>query len=181
MIQAIFLDRDGVINRPPQNRYITHWKQFQFLPGALRAIRRLTQEGKSVVVVSNQAGVGRGLYSLGELRRINRNMLRRIHETGGRVRAVYYCTHRPQDLCACRKPKPGMLQRASRSYRIDLRRSFIVGDNETDLLLGQSVGCRTVLVLTGITRPAAARLMKTKPDHTAKNLVKAVDWILKQP
>lgn len=175
---AVFLDRDGVINRPPRDRYITSWNQFHFLPGSLEALRRLARNGKTVVIVSNQAGVGRGLYPIGELRRITRNMLRRIRNAGGRIRAVYYCTHRPQDGCGCRKPKTGLLLRASRSFGIDLRRSILAGDHETDILLGRATGCRTVLVLSGITRKAAARRLRPQPDHVAADLRRAVDWIL---
>lgn len=181
MTPAVFLDRDGVINRPPRQRYITAWEQFRFLPGSLQALRRLAQHRKSVVIVSNQAGVGHGLYPDRELKRMTRNMLSRIREAGGRIRAVYYCTHRPQDGCGCRKPKPGLLQRASRSFGIDLRKSILVGDNETDIHLGRTAGCRTVLVLSGVTRKTTARRLRPQPDHVAPDLLRAVDWILRQP
>lgn len=178
---AVFLDRDGVINRPPKNRYITRWREFHFLPGSLEGLRRLAQQRRTVIVISNQAGVGHGLYRLSELRRITRNMLRRIRQAGGRVRAVYYCTHRPQDHCGCRKPKPGMLQKAGRSFQIDLRRAVLVGDNETDIQLGRNAGCRTVLVWSGVTPRASLNKLNARPDHAAPDLRRAVDWILKQP
>lgn len=177
---AVFLDRDGVINRPPRNRYITNWKEFRFLPGSLEALRRLTRHAKMVIIISNQAGVGHGLYPLRNLRQITRNMLKEIRSAGGRIRAVYYCTHRPQEHCGCRKPKPGMLRRAGRSFRIDLRRSILVGDNETDILLGRAAGCRTVLVLSGVTRPNAVRRLRSQPDHVAPDLRRTVNWILEQ-
>ena len=178
---AVFIDRDGVINAPPAQRYVTHWKQFHFLPGTLAALKRLRQAGIPAVVVSNQAGVGKGIMPKKALDQITRNMLRRIRTAGGSVRAVYYCTHVPAAGCACRKPKPGMLQKAAQAHRLDLFRSYMVGDNETDIRMGHSAGCRTLLTLSGITRRMAIRRMAIRPDHIVRNLDEAVRWILKQP
>lgn len=170
-----------MVNRSPRRRYITSWKEFRFLPGSLRALRRLAERGWPVIIVSNQAGVGHGLYSRRTLREITTTMLRHIRGAGGRVRAVYYCTHRPQDCCACRKPKPGMLRQASRSFGIELRRSFLIGDNETDLRVGRAAGCRTVLVLSGMTRRVAVPRLRVRPDHVSLDLTQAVGWVLQQP
>ena len=132
---AVLLDRDGVINASPAGRYVTSWEEFHFLPGALPALRRLKNAGKTVLIVSNQAGVGRGILSRTKLDQITRKMLQAIRAAGGIVQTVYYCTHRPKAACACRKPKIGMLRKAAREHRLDLTRSFLVGDHEKDIEL----------------------------------------------
>lgn len=176
---ALFLDRDGVINATPQKRYITRWREFHFLPGSLGALRLLNEEGRKVVVLSNQAGVGRGVLSRSRLNLITRRMLAAIRKAGGRVAAVYYCTHPPENGCRCRKPRTGLLRRACRRFRIDPRRSFVVGDNATDVAMGHAAGCRTVLVLSGMSTRGEARRMPVKPDQVARNLAQAVQWILR--
>jgi len=181
--QAVFLDRDGVINARPaaEKRYITRWQEFRFLPGALAALRQLKRSGRKVLILSNQAGVGRRIYSAARLREITRKMLQKIRAAGGRVDAVYYCTHTPQAGCACRKPRPGLLLRAARRFSIDPRRSFLIGDNASDVQLGRAAGCRTVLVLTGVTSRSQARRVSPRPHHIARDLRTAVRWILRQP
>ena len=176
--EAIFLDRDGVINVKPRHRYLTQWEEFRFLPGVLESLKTLARHRKTVIVVSNQAGVGRGILSLKQLRLITRRMLREIRRAGGRIRAVYHCPHTPNDRCLCRKPRTGMLRRAGRSFAIDLRRSMVVGDNETDLLMGKAAGCRTVLVLTGVTSRSQAKHLRAGPDFIARDLPEAARWIL---
>lgn len=175
---VVFLDRDGVINVPPTERYITHWKKFRFLPGVFQALRTFRKAGWPVVIVSNQAGVGKGIMSAAMLREITRRMLARIRQTGGQVRAVYYCTHTPEKGCGCRKPKAGLVRKAARNFSINLKRSYVVGDNGTDLTMGRSTGCRTVLVLTGVTQRRAVGRLPEQPDWVARNLPEAVRWIL---
>ncbi len=177
---AIFLDRDGVINACPQERYITDWKQFRFLPGALEALRLLKERGKKVIVLSNQSGVGRGIFPRQRLTSITREMLRSIRKAGGRIQAVYYCTHRPENGCPCRKPRSGMLRKAARRFAVDLKRSFLVGDSEVDIRMGRSGGCRTVLVLSGRHSRSTARRLSVSPDRIAQGLPQAVRWILRQ-
>lgn len=178
---AVFLDRDGVVNASPAGRYVTSWKEFRFLPGTLPALKKLKKAGLTAVIVSNQAGVGKRLMTRKALNEITRKMRHRIRTSGGTIRAVYYCTHRPEAGCACRKPKSGMLRKAKRAHGLDLARSFVVGDHEKDIQMGRLAGCRTLLVLSGTTRRTAAQQMKTRPDQTVRNLKEAVDWILKQP
>ena len=177
---AIFLDRDGVINACPKARYVTHWRQFRFLPGALEALRVLRSRRKLVVIVSNQSGVGRGVFSRKRLQAITRAMLETVRRAGGNVQAVYYCLHPPENRCGCRKPGTGMLKKAARRFSIDLSRSFVVGDSETDIRMGRSGGCRTVLVLSGRHSRTTARRLSVAPDQTAKGLLQAVSWILRQ-
>lgn len=148
MVKAVFLDRDGVIN---QNRsdHVKHWSEFHFLPGALRAVARLSQAGVGVFIITNQAIINRGMVSRETVDWINRRMVEEIERLGGRVEAVAYCPHRPDEQCSCRKPQPGLLVDLARKFGLDLRESAVIGDALTDLEAGQAVGCKTVLVLTG--------------------------------
>ena len=180
--RAIFLDRDGVINASPaQKGYITRWEEFRFLPGVLTALKSLKETGRKAIVVSNQAGVGRGIYPASQLKEITHRMLRSIRAAGGQVDAVYYCTHTPEAGCRCRKPRAGMLRKAARRFSISLEQSFVIGDNVTDIQMGKSARCRTVLVLTGVTGRNHLRRVTVKPDRVARNLREAVRWILRQP
>ena len=146
--RVVFLDRDGVIceNRPD---YVKSWAEFSFLPGVFDALAALKQAGYRTIVVTNQSAIGRGHMTLADLHHIHSRMLEIIRQHGGDVAQVFHCPHRPDEACRCRKPKPGMLLNAARALEIDLSRSFMVGDASTDILAGQSVGCRCFLVLTG--------------------------------
>lgn len=178
---ALFLDRDGVINVPPgRKRYITRPGEFRFLPGVPAALKKLRSARRKIILVSNQAGVERGLFSQADLAEITRKMLRGIKTHGGRIDAVYYCTHAPERRCRCRKPRAGLLRKAARRFSLDLKKSVVVGDNATDIEMGQSAGCRTALVLTGMTGPKEAKKISPPPDFIARDLRGAVNWVLKQ-
>lgn len=149
MFPAIFLDRDGVIieNRP---NYVRRWEEVEFFPQALAALARLKSSDHKIVVVTNQAGVGRGLIPMAVAEEINRRFWQAVEAAGGRIDGIYVCPHRPEDLCTCRKPRPGLLIRAAQELDIDLGRSVMVGDALTDLLAGQAAGVHQVaLVRTG--------------------------------
>ena len=178
--RAIFLDRDGVINRTPIHRYVDSWEAFGFLPGVLKALRRLRRAQEIVVVVSNQSGVGRGILSSSRLRDITQKMCRKIQASGGKIHAVYYCTHPPENGCSCRKPRPGMLIKAAKRFSIDLTRSLVIGDQETDILLGRHAGCQTILVLTGRYTLRKVKNFSVTPDRIFKNLESAVSWVLQK-
>lgn len=175
---AIFLDRDGVINAcPKRSRYLTRWSQFRFLPGALQAIRTLTLRGETIFIISNQAGVGRGLFSRRNLREITRRMLQVIRETGGSVQGVYYCTHRPEAGCRCRKPGIGLLEKAARRFQVDLKRSTVVGDHEKDIRMGRLAGCKTILLLSGESSRRSLKRFSVSPDRVCKDLREAVKGV----
>ena len=172
------MDRDGVINRPPIHRYITTWKEFRFIPGVLKALRTLASHGWTVVVVSNQSGVGRGHLKRSQLGRITRRMKQAVRQSGGKIQSVYYCIHRSEAGCACRKPKIGMLKKAAKKSSLDLTRSFVIGDQETDILMGRSAGCQTILVLSGKHRRIDVKGWSVRPGRIAKDLGEATRWIL---
>ncbi len=147
-MRAIFLDRDGVIceNRPD---HVKNWSEFKFLPGVKNSLVKLSSLGLPIVVVTNQAVIGRGLASAEKVEEIHRLMVAEVTAAGGRIDRVYYCPHLPEEGCDCRKPKTGLLLQAAAEMGLDLNQSYLVGDAATDILAGQQVGCRTFLVLTG--------------------------------
>lgn len=182
MLKMIFIDRDGVINKDPggwtTHSYVTKTHELQFLPGALKALSLLNRNGIRVVVVSNQAGVSKGYFTKEDLDIVNTRMLDAIGKAGGRVEEVYYCTHRDEDNCDCRKPKPGMLERAMGKYRISARDTFMIGDSKVDVLAGKALGMKTVFVLSGKTSEDEMRKWGVKPDYVFPHLLGAVEWIL---
>ncbi|HEY7672379.1 MAG TPA: D-glycero-beta-D-manno-heptose 1,7-bisphosphate 7-phosphatase [Gammaproteobacteria bacterium] len=153
----VILDRDGVINYD-SDAYIKSPDEWRPLPGSLAAIAALTKHGRRVIVVSNQSGVGRGLFSEAVLAAIHAKMLAAIEAEGGAVSGVYYCPHLPKDKCACRKPAPGMLQQIGRDFGCALTGVPFVGDKVSDVRAAQAVHARPILVRTGSGRAALAEL-----------------------
>ena len=147
-MQAIFLDRDGVICENRSN-HVKSWQEFRFLPEVKSSILALSQLGLPIIVVTNQAIVGRGVVTASIVDEIHQRMVAEITASGGRIDRVIYCPHRPEDNCYCRKPKPGMLLQVAQDMNIDLPRSYFIGDAATDLMAAQQVGCRAFLVMTG--------------------------------
>jgi histidinol-phosphate phosphatase family protein len=144
---AVILDRDGVLNRkPPRAQYVRSWKEFEWLPGAKEALQRLKSAGFRVVVVSNQAGIARGVMTEANLLEIHRRMVREAVQAGGRIDVIYYCPHNWDEGCDCRKPRPGMLFQAQRDLNLDLSRTPFVGDDERDAQAADAAGCPSVLV-----------------------------------
>jgi D-glycero-D-manno-heptose 1,7-bisphosphate phosphatase len=176
---AVFLDRDGVINRNRPD-YVRHWNQFEFLPGALEAIRDLARENLSVLVVSNQSAVGQGLMSPLDLDEINTHMLEMVTAAGGRIDGAYYCPHTADEGCTCRKPAPGLLLRAMQHFGVDPGRSCLIGDSVTDMLAAQEVGIPSILVLTGHgQRTLVDPCLRSCPiTFIAVDLRESVHWLL---
>jgi len=147
-LKAVFLDRDGVIceNRPD---HVKSWEDFSFVASAREATARLTGAGLPVVVITNQAAINRGLVSPATVDEINRRMVAALEAGGSRVERIYCCPHRPDELCPCRKPQPGLLLQAAADLGIELERSYLVGDAVSDIQAAQAVGATPYLVLTG--------------------------------
>lgn len=144
---AVILDRDGVLNvKPPRAQYVKSWREFQWLPGAKEALRNFAEAGYRIIVVSNQAGIGRGAMTEADLADIHQNMSNEACAAGGRIDAVYYCPHDWDAGCECRKPKPGMLYQAQKDHALDLTRLCFVGDDERDVQAAEAAGCSSLLV-----------------------------------
>ncbi len=179
-MKAIFLDRDGVINKyPGDTKYVTSLKEFKFLPGAKKAISLLSERGFKLFIISNQAGVGKGLYSRNVLNSINKLL---IKETSiGDITQIYYCTHRSDENCSCRKPRAGMIKKVKAKYKtINLRRSFFIGDTIRDILTAKRAGCKSILVLSGKEKLANRKNWEYKPHLVFKNLLGAAKFIIKR-
>jgi len=144
---AIFVDRDGVINQQIAGSYVTRWSEFHFSPGIVEALAEISRLPFPIIVVSNQAGVGKGMLALAELSAITHEFVSQLASAGARIDAAYYCPHTPEQACPCRKPKEGLLLRAARDWCVDLTRSVFVGDSVTDMQAANAVGCRSVLVV----------------------------------
>lgn len=180
-MRAIFLDRDGVIC---ENRadHVKSWAEFEFLPGVKKSLASLSHLGLPIIVITNQAAVGRGIITTPEVEEIHHRMVAEIVASGGRIDRILYCPHRPEDGCDCRKPKPGMLLQAAKEMGIDLTESYLIGDAATDIQAGYQVGCRTFLVLTGRGAEQLVPALHTAGGHfltVSRNLAEAVDHILK--
>ena len=177
-MKSVFLDRDGVINKYPGDRfYVTSLKKFRFLPNAKKAIALLSKNGFKIFVASNQAGVGRGIYAQKTLDAITAKMLKEIEAAGGRITKVYYCTHHKEAGCACRKPKPGLLKQAAREFKFSLKGVYFIGDSIRDVLTSQATGSKSILVLTGKDKLATRKHWEAEPDLIFKDLLAAAKFL----
>jgi D-glycero-D-manno-heptose 1,7-bisphosphate phosphatase len=174
MKRGVFLDRDGVINRKADGEnYITRWEDFHFLPGVADGIALLNRAGWSVIVISNQRCVAKGLLSIEMLEAMHGRMSEELCAAGAKVDGIYYCPHEKDAACNCRKPAPGMLLAAAKEHQIDLRCSWMIGDSESDVEAGRRAGCKTAQL---VTNPESAN---GNADLYATCLVEASRWILK--
>lgn len=145
--KVVFLDRDGVINkRPPEADYIKTWDEFEFLPGSAEAIKILNSLGYKIYVISNQPGIARGMMTEKDLKIIHKKMQQELKRLGAKIDGIYYCPHGWDEGCDCRKPKPGLLYKASRDHFIDLTKTIFIGDDKRDKDAGDIAGCKTILV-----------------------------------
>jgi D-glycero-D-manno-heptose 1,7-bisphosphate phosphatase len=181
MIQAIFLDRDGVIG---ENRadHVKSWEEFHFLPGVLDALRWLRFAGFRSFVVTNQAIINRGVASAQVIEDIHARMSLCIARHGGRIDDIRYCPHDYDEHCTCRKPRAGMLLDLAEQWRVDLARSYMIGDACSDIAAGRAANCRSIIVRTGrgaeqISLPEAHQ---HPADYVAADLAAAVTWILQE-
>lgn len=173
--KAVFLDRDGVINRKaPDGQYITAWEQVEFLPGIDEALRELKRAGFLLIIVTNQSAISRNELAVDTLESIHRRMIERLSEAGVTIDAVYYCPHDRNGKCECRKPRPRMLFQAAEEHGIDLRQSWMIGDTTSDIEAGLAAGCRTVWL-----RPAAFNGTSAPPaDFSGNSVLDAARHIL---
>lgn len=178
MLQAILLDRDGVINRERAD-YVKCWEELDILPGALAALRRLAAVPVPICVVTNQSAIGRKLVAAQTVDAIHRRLAARVAAQGGRIDAFFVCPHHPDAGCACRKPQPGLLLQAAQRFGLDLRRCILVGDSFTDHLAAAAVHCPSILVQSGRQGHQLPRALQGAVDvPLVADLSAAVDQIL---
>lgn len=174
--RSMLLDRDGTINDEIGHRSSTD--ELRLIPGSADAIRRLANHGLGVVVVTNQANVGRGLLSPAELERIHARLQAMLRAARTDVDSILHCLDAPEDGCDCRKPAPGMALDAATRFRSDPADGFVVGDHAGDAGMGRAVGATTFLVLTGHGAQARERVERDGlADHIVPDLATAVDII----
>ena len=170
--KAVFLDRDGTINRPPpEGWYITSTQNFELLAGVTEAIASLNEDGFLVFVVTNQRCIARDVVRAEVVSQIHERLLHEVSRAGGRVEQIYVCPHEDADDCECRKPKPGMLLQAARDHQLDLSQCWMVGDSPSDVAAGHRAGCRAVYI---------GQASATSADFSVPNILEAVQIILGQ-
>jgi D-glycero-D-manno-heptose 1,7-bisphosphate phosphatase len=181
MTRAVFLDRDGVINqKPAEGDYVTRWEDFHILPGVAEGIALLNRASFSVIIVTNQRCIAKGLMSAAGLEKMHERMTELLGKAGAIVDGTFYCPHEIEPPCDCRKPAPGMLLNAARSRGIELSASWMIGDSEIDVEAGRNAGCKTVRLLpTNEALDKAGRLPGTprQADIVAATLLDAIRQI----
>lgn len=183
---AVFLDRDGTLIE--EAGYLDRLERLVFFPFSIDAVRLLNHAGLKVVIVTNQAGVARGIFPESFVAVAHGHLRERLAAGGAAIDGFYYCPHHPDGTieayrrsCDCRKPGDAMLRRAAAELDIDLARSFVVGDRWHDVEAGKRAGARTVLVRTGYGRTEEERPRgNAGADTIADNLIEAVSWILQE-
>lgn len=147
-MKLIILDRDGTINVDRED-FVKSADEWVPIPGALEAIARLNHAGWHTVVATNQSGLGRGLFDMSTLNAMHTKMNALLHKHGGRIDAVFFCPHTPEDGCSCRKPLPGLYLQIGERYGVDLSQVIVVGDSLRDLEAGAAAGCQLHFVRSG--------------------------------
>jgi D-glycero-D-manno-heptose 1,7-bisphosphate phosphatase len=175
--RVVFLDRDGTINI--DHGYVFRVEQFEFVPGAAEAMRRLREAGFHLAVVSNQSGIGRGYYTADDVERLHQHMRVELEAQGVDVSAVAYCPHDPEEDCVCRKPRGGMadLVESQLQLPIDYRASWMIGDKPADVGFGHAIGARTVLLQS---RYWTREEVDVSPTGFAPSLEAAVEFVIKE-
>lgn len=177
---AVFIDRDGTICF--DKHYLADPSGLELVPTVVEGIKRLNDSGIPVIVITNQSGVGRGLFDEGRLGVIHDRMEKLLEEKGAWVDDIYFCPHKPDAGCDCRKPAPGMLLRARDEHGIDLKRSFMIGDRMMDIEMAHAVGAKGVLVPEpGDQYHVDREIEKSseKPDFRTNTFMNAVEWVIR--
>lgn len=174
MIKVIFLDRDGTINREPTDGIVDTIEKVKILPSVIPALNLLQSKGYHLLFITNQHGISLGRLTDEEFHKINDYIIRQLLKDNITILDTFYCPHLKEENCDCHKPKTGLINQACKKYQIDLINSYIIGDRNTDILLGESIGCHTIYVKTG------NQIQENiDPDFIACNLLEAAEYITK--
>lgn len=174
MSRLVLIDRDGTINT--ERHYLSDPNQINLVPNTVAGIKLLKSLGLSLVIVTNQSGVGRGYFDLERLKKINDRLEEILLINGVAVDAIYFCPHLPKEGCQCRKPRTGMALRAAKEFSADLSKSFVIGDNICDIDLGKNIGATTILVRTGYGSSVEQEGL-AQPDYVLNDLLGAAELI----
>ena len=145
MQKVIFLDRDGVVNK--EIGYLHKIKDFKFIDGVIDALIRIQNKGFKIIIITNQSGIGRGLYTIEDFHELNNWMINYLKSKKINILEVFFCPHLPEDNCKCRKPKPGLFKDAIRKFNINVNSSYSIGDKETDIIAAKSAGIKTTILV----------------------------------
>lgn len=177
--KIVFIDRDGVINVDLW-KYVEHWGEFQFEATAIEALKTLTDRGFDIIIISNQAGVGDGVFTEAAMWDIHDEMVQALGKHGVLIYGAQYCTHGKKQNCDCRKPKTRLLEKAVEGMEFDKNKTFFVGDKLSDIEAGKNFGVKTILVRTGYGADVEKQLtQEMRPDHIVDHLNDAVSFILR--
>ncbi|MDR3307076.1 MAG: D-glycero-beta-D-manno-heptose 1,7-bisphosphate 7-phosphatase [Endomicrobium sp.] len=178
-VPAVFLDRDGTVIF--DKNYLSSPEQVKLYSYAADSVNKLRNAGFKVIIVTNQSGVARGVFTERDLQKIHERFVFLLKKAGAKVDAIYYCPHIDEDSCGCRKPKPGMVFQGAKDFNIDLEKSYTVGDSVRDYLVGYNTGGKGVLVLTGRGKKQRKEITqeKIKPMAVCKTLKEAANLIIK--
>jgi len=187
MNRAVFLDRDGVINKSTagefiKDRRVKKWDEFEFLPNTIKALKGLSKTDYKIIIVTNQSGISKGLHTEEALIDIHNKMIEELSRHGARIDSVKFCPHKEEDGCRCRKPETFMIISAKNEFDLDLNKSWFIGDTSRDIKTAEKVkelgyNFKSILVMTGYGGKDGD--FDAKPDYHAADLLEAVNIILK--
>src|SRR5258708_722278 len=169
----VLIERDGTLIL--EKCYLCDPDQLELIPGTALALKRLQEAGWGICMVTNQSGIARGFFDMGQLRKVHQRLAEMLARFDVRLDGIYLCPHAPEDGCDCRKPLPGMIHQAMAAHGFDPREAWVIGDKEIDVELGHSVGAKSVLVRTGY---GSSFETKTKADFIVDDLAAGINVVL---
>ena len=172
MTKAVFIDRDGVLVEDVG--FVHKIEDFKLIANVIEGLKLL--KNYRLFIITNQSGIGKGIYSIEDFLRFNNHLIEEVKKLNIKIQKTYYCPHKPEYNCECRKPSAKLIKDASQEFNINLKKSFVIGDRKRDIEMGHNAGCKTILVLTG---SGMKEKDKTKADYFAKDLLDAAKWILR--